>query len=364
VLSNFEDTSHGRKVWQLRGGIRNERGASARTSAQPRTQKVEVAMQRAHLIARFDSSRAATLDELVPLYYERSAEGLPAHVRAGSGLRRFENRLVIVQDDVQALAVRDARDAVRPVLLPPHASGQRVFDDTLGNKDEKLDLEACVVLPDGRLVAFGSGSRAVREHLAVWRGGSEEPVLVAADALYSQLRATVVQPGQRINIEGAVISASRLVLFHRGNDTRVAGSEPMNAIAELDGAAFASWLDGRAPLPVVTGVTTVDLGDEGGVPFGFTDAVAVDGDRIVVLACAERAASAIDDGPVVGCRVGLLADGELTLVEVCDSGGGRTMLKLEGIERRPGSMTEFDVAADVDCPSAPAMLGRLVWEWR
>ena len=321
-------------------------------------------MQRAHLTARFDSSRAATLDELVPLYYERSEEGLPTHVRAGSALRRFENRLVIVQDDVQALAVRDARGAVRPVLLPPHASGRRAFDDTLGNKDEKLDLEACVVLPDGGLIAFGSGSRPVREQLAVWRSGSEEPVLVPADDLYAQLRATVVQPGQRLNIEGAVVSASRLVLFHRGNDTRAVRGAPMNAIAELDAAAFARWLDGRAPLPVVTRVTTVELGDERGVPFGFTDAVAVDDDRIVVLTCAEAAVSAIDDGPVLGCRAGLLADGALTLVDVRDASGARTTLKLEGIERRPGSPTEFDVAADVDCPHAPAMLGRITWEWR
>jgi hypothetical protein len=321
-------------------------------------------VQRAHLTARFDSSSTATLDELVPLYYERSAEGLPAHVRAGSALRRFENRLVIVQDDVQSLAVRDARGVTRPVLLPPHASGRRVFDDTLKNKYEKLDLEACVVLTDGRLVAFGSGSRPVREQLAVWRGGSAEPVLVAADALYAQLRATVVQPGQRLNIEGAVISASRLVLFHRGNDTRAMGGEPMNAIAELDAGAFARWLDGRAPPPDVMRVTTVELGDERGVPFGFTDAVAVDDDGIVVLACAEAAASAIDDGPVLGCRVGLLAPGALALVAVRDASGARTTLKLEGIERRPGCVTEFDVAADVDCASAPAMLGRITWEWR
>jgi hypothetical protein len=40
------------------------------------------------------------------------------------------------------------------------------------------------------------------------------------------------------------------------------------------------------------------------------------------------------------------------------------LLKLEGIERRPSSSTEFDVAVDVDRTSVPAMLGRLVWDWR
>jgi hypothetical protein len=315
------------------------------------------------LTARFEAGRAATLDELVPLYYERPAEGLPAHVRSGSALRRFKDRLVIVQDDVQALAVRDASGAVRPVPLPPHPSGQRVFDDTLGNKNDKLDLEACVVLPDGRLVAFGSGSLPAREQLVVWRG-DEAPVLVSAGALYRELRATIVEPGQRLNIEGAVVSASRLTLFHRGNDTRMAGHRPMNAIAELNGTAFASWLDGRAGVPPVTKITTVDLGEERGVPFGFTDAVAVGDDRVVVLACAEAAASAIDDGVVLGCRVGLLAAGALTMVDVREASGRRTTLKLEGIEVRPGRATEFDVSVDADQPAAPSLLGRLTWEWR
>jgi len=321
------------------------------------------AVQRAHLTARFEAGDAALLDELVPLYYDRPAEGLPAHVRSASALRRFQNQLVIVQDDVQALAVRDAGGVVRPLLLPPHASGRRVFDDTLGNKHEKLDLEACLLLPDGRLVAFGSGSLPAREQLVVL-SGSEAPVLVAAGPLYSELRAAVVRPGERLNIEGAVMRASRLELFHRGNDTRVAGLTPISAIAELDGAAFSSWLDGRAPLPSVTRVTTVDLGEQRGVPFGFTDAVAVDDEHVVVLACAEAGASALDDGAVLGCRVGLLAAGALTMVDVRDASGRPTTLKLEGIELRPGLATEFDVSVDADEPSAPALLGRLKWEWR
>ena len=52
------------------------------------------------------------------------------------------------------------------------------------------------------------------------------------------------------------------------------------------------------------------------------------------------------------------------MVDVYEATGERTLLKLEGIERRPGSSTEFDVAVDVDRPAAPAQLGRLVWEWR
>jgi hypothetical protein len=111
-------------------------------------------------------------------------------------------------------------------------------------------------------------------------------------------------------------------------------------------------------------VTTVDLGSELGVPFGFTDAVAIDEEHVVVLACAEDSPSAISDGAVLGCRVGLLAAEALRMVDVRDATGARSKLKLEGIEKRPESRTEFDVVADVDRPSAPAMIGRLVWDWR
>ena len=312
-----------------------------------------------HISAQFDATRVAVLDQLVPLRYEQQPAGLPPYVRAASALRRFENRLVIVQDDVNALAVRDGDGVIRAVLLPPSASGGRVFDDTLGNKADKLDLEASVILRNGLLVAFGSGSTPARERVVVW-SPSEPPVVVAAPELYRELRAAVTHGKGRLNIEGAVVRGARLDLFHRGNDVR--GSS-MNAIVELCCDALERWLAG-ASHPRVEGVTTVELGDARGIPFGFTDAVALDDDRVVVLACAEDSACAISDGAVLGCRVGMLADDVLTMVDVHDAGGSRSLLKLEGIERRQGSMTEFDVAVDVDRPSVPAMLGRLVWDWR
>ncbi len=312
-----------------------------------------------HISARFDELGSALLDELATLRYEQAPAGLPPHVRAASALRRFDDRVVIVQDDVNAFAVRGHDGVVRAVLLPPNASGERVFDDTLGNKAGKLDLEACVVLPNRLFVAFGSGSTPEREKLAVWSSG-EPPTVVAATALYRELRAAAAG-GARLNIEGAVVRGPRLELFHRGNDVRGSG---MNAIAEMSCDEVERWLAGSRTVPRVARVTTVDLGSERGVPFGFTDAVAIDEERVVVLACAEDSASAICDGPVLGCRVGLLAAETLRVVDVRDASGARSKLKLEGIEKRPESRTEFDVVVDVDRPSAPAMLGRLVWDWR
>jgi hypothetical protein len=76
--------------------------------------------------------------------------GLVAHVRAASALRRLGDRLVVVQDDVNALAVLDTSTAtLTPVLLPPGHESARVFDDLRGNKAWKMDLEACAALPDG-----------------------------------------------------------------------------------------------------------------------------------------------------------------------------------------------------------------------
>ncbi len=323
-----------------------------------------VAIRREHLVARYDASGAATLDELVPLTYERTPDGLPAHIRAASALRRFGSRLIVVQDDVNALAVIDAAGVGRAIFLPAHVSGSRVFDDTLGNKHEKLDLEAGTYLPDGRFVALGSGSAPPREQLVVWDGQSRAAAVLMARPLYRALRGALGQSEARLNIEGAIVNEASLRLFHRGNDLRVAGLTPQSAFIDVELREFLRWLDGGAAEPSISSVTTVDLGEVSGVPFGFTDAVALDRGCAVVLACAEDSACAISDGAVLGCRVGLLDTGGLRTVDVYDTTGEPTLLKLEGIERRPGSSTEFDVAADVDRPAAPAMLGRLVWNWR
>jgi hypothetical protein len=360
VLSDFEDPAHGRKVWQLRCEVRN---AAASCEAHGiRSMTLDELVSADVIEARLDADDVATLDELVALRYVRAADGLPQHVRAASAVRSFGARLVIVQDDVDALAVRDEGGAVEPVLLPARSAGHRVFDDAMGNKHRKLDLEACVVLEDGRLVAFGSGLTPAREHVVVWDGAAA-PRRVAARAFYSAVRVGALGVGARLNVEGAVAILGHLLIFHRGNDVTAAGSVARNLIVALDLAAFVRWLDGAGEAPPLRSVTTVELGDIEGVPLTFTDAVAVAEGCVVVLACAEDSADAIADGPVLGSRVGMLRSNALRMVDVRDATGARSRLKLEGIERRPASRFEFDVVADMDRPEAPAQLGRLCWRW-
>jgi hypothetical protein len=286
------------------------------------------------------------------------ATGLACHIRAASAVRRHGSRLIVIQDDVNALAVMDASGCIKPLLLPPGADGRRSFDDTIGNKHLKMDLEAAVVLPDARILAFGSGSARARESIVIVE--SEAGVRVRrAPGLYSRLRKHCETVGTELNIEGAVIQGHRLRLFQRGNGARVTGGGSGSLVFDVNLAQLLRWLEGRGPVPNVTDVLSVDLGTIDGVPFGFTDAAVVVDGRIAFVACSEESVNVRGDGPVLGCRFGWLDDAGAQVTDVIESDGRATPLKLEGIEPRPGSTRVFDVVADMDRPDHPALLAEL-----
>jgi len=317
------------------------------------------------LHASLSSSLIATLGMPRPLLYDHGAhplEDLPAHVRAASSIRRQGNRLVILQDDVSALAVLDlSTGSTYPILLPAGPEGARVFDDERGNKKLKLDLEACIVLPDGRFVAFGSGSSPQREKIVtVAPGKGAMAQQLSGERLYADLRVHSDARGARLNIEGAVVQGEWLRLLQRGNGKR--GFEPWNAILDVPLDRFVGWLDGRHPFPPVRRILEIHLGDLAGVPFGFTDAAVTGDGRVALLACAEDTDDALSDGPVMGCRFGWLDadDQAIVMTPVVDGDGQPTHLKLEGIEVRTGSGTMFDVVADMDRGDEPAQIAELI----
>jgi hypothetical protein len=317
------------------------------------------------LHATFSTSLTATLGVPQPLFYDHGAhpvEDLPAHVRAASSIRRQGQRLVIAQDDVNALATLDlATGVTRPILLPTGPDGARIFDDGRGNKKLKLDLEASMVLPDGRFVALGSGSSPQREKIVtVGTGVGALAQLLAGSGLYAALRTHAQARGARLNIEGAVVQGSWLRLLQRGNGKR--DYQAWNAILDLPLDRFVGWLDGRGAVPAVGRIIEVSLGEIEGVPFGFTDAAVMSDGRMAFIACAEDTADAIDDGPVLGCRFGWLAADDQTAVmtPVVDAAGCPTHLKLEGIEVRPESDAVFDVVADMDRGDEPAQIAELI----
>jgi hypothetical protein len=287
-----------------------------------------------------------------------SASGIASHVRAASAIRRHGSRLIVIQDDVNAMAVVDAASGIMPLLMPPGADGRRSFDDTIGNKHLKMDLEAAVLLPDARLLAFGSGSSRTRESIVVL--GPESGLRVRrAPGLYARMRKYCEAVDAELNIEGAVIQGHRLRLFQRGNGARGNRGRSGSMVFDVDLARLLRWLAGRGPVPNVADVLEVDLGTIDGLPFGFTDAAVTDAGRIAFLACAEDSADVRSDGPVLGCLFGWLDETGARVTEVIESDGRVTRLKLEGIEPRPGANGRFDVVADMDRPDQPALLVEL-----
>jgi hypothetical protein len=306
--------------------------------------------------ARNDPGLEACLLWSRPLRYAGSVAadaGLPAFVRAASAIRRWNGRRVVVQDDVLALAVLDADDCVQPLLLPTHSDGARVFDAARGNKSSKFDAEAAAVLPDGRLLVFGSGASPAREIIFLLAPGAA-PRLVPAAALYARLRTAANFAGAGLNLEGALVSSQKLLLLQRGNGVAAA----RNAIVALRLEALLAWLDDAGAVPDPQDVRQFDLGSVAGIAFGCTDACGLAAGRIALLACAENSASALTDGPVLGCRFAILDGDELRSTEVLDPRGRPVLLKLEGIE--PAGGDEFDVVADGDDATIPALLGRLL----
>ena len=260
--------------------------------------------------------------------------------------------MIVVQDDVNALAVLDAAGGVVPLLLPAGPGGRRVFEERSNSKHLKMDLEAGVVLPDGRLVAFGSGSSPKREQLVVV-GPASSVRVVPAGIFYAGLRRCTDAMGAELNIEGAVVLGDRLQLFQRGNGAR--GCDRVgSAVLDLSLSVFVAWLQGSQEAPAVTAMIEVNLGETDGVPFGFTDAAITDGGRLAFIACAEDSQDVRSDGPVLGCRFGWLDDAGLRLTDVVDPHGLPITLKLEGIESWIGTDRVFDVVVDMDRPDEPA----------
>jgi hypothetical protein len=257
----------------------------------------------------------ATIVRRIPLRYaEGSDESLdrPAHVRAGSGLVRLGGRIAIIQDDALFVALLDpASGDIAHVTLPAGEGGLRLFDEQRGNKQFKLDLEACTVVPcaDGEaLLAFGSGSTARRETLVLLKA-SGQIRMIEADRLYAALRAEEVFSGSELNVEGALYTEGRLRLFNRGNGAPRNGLEPVNAVCELDWTEVEAYLDAphENPLPRLQTVRQYDLGTLNSGKLGFTDA-SMTPFGLMYSATAEDSPDAVRDGVVTGSAIGLLPE--------------------------------------------------------
>jgi hypothetical protein len=258
-------------------------------------------------------------------------------VSGASGIARIAERLYVVADDLLELAVYDLRGVRQQSisLLPGELPGEHA-----ARKAHKPDFEALMELPDGSLLALGSGSTARRQRGA-WVQGARSS---AVDS--SELYAALTRELPELNIEGGAVLGSALYLASRGN-----GARRENALVRLDlGRALASLERERClRADSIVGIERVQLSELDGVPLSITDLAVTDA-GLIFAAAAEASANTYDDGACAGSVVGRLAtDG--TASELVTVARG---IKLEGI--CCANARELFAVADADDPNAQAPL--------
>jgi hypothetical protein len=281
-----------------------------------------------------------------------SADGSTSHVSAASGLVRLGQRLYVVADDDNHLAMFDLRD-----------EGGRLFrlfegEPPLEPKDRKAakaDLESLMHLPPsaehpaGSLLAIGSGSRPNRQRavlLALDEVGEPQgpPRDVDFAPLFMPLRSTF----DDLNVEGAFLAGGDMCVLHRRNRR-----SPVNACIRFDWPAFEHWLFSGGAVPRATSITQLDLGVVDGVPLCFTDGAALPDGGWVFCAAAEDTADSYADARCAGSAVGIVSPtGELHRLELLS-----LRCKAEGIAvGHNGGSVELLLVTDADDRDAPAIL--------
>jgi hypothetical protein len=301
-------------------------------------------MVRDAIRAQVDPALSVRVIGLRDLNYTAAAspdDDRPAHVRAASGLAFSGGRLVVIQDDA-AFVGTVAPGEISAIPLPRGIGGRRRFEVGLGNKQDKLDLEACVAIDD-EVWAIGSGSSEMRERIALIGYATK---IVDASALYRKIRDEL---GHAINLEGVARVGEQLWMFHRGN-TGAGDRGP--AVIKIDLASFKDWLHGSGPTPTIAGSIPYDLGMIEGFTLGFTDAVGV-GAKVYFLAAAEASPNAIDDGRVLGSVFGVIARDTVRVAPLSHDGAP---LKAEGLAIDPKNPRHAWVAIDPDDVEQPARL--------
>lgn len=269
---------------------------------------------------------------------------------AASGLVLRAGRFHVVADDCTRLHVYDAAtlEELPGVALLPDA----LPAEHRARKAAKPDLEMLTTLPDGRLLALGSGSTPRRARGVVIPLPARADTLTTLDLspLYADLTAVFAE----LNLEGACVTGDVLRLFQRGN-----GEAAVNALLDLDLAAVLETIATGAPWgpELLLRTHRVALGALPGGPLGFTDAATLPDGDVLFTAVAEGGGSTYEDGAFGGAALGrITAAGALRWLAPLQGPH-----KLEGISISPRADAGCDVflVADADDPDVPAPLLRL-----
>ncbi|MDT0167127.1 hypothetical protein Q9R32_16365 [Actinotalea sp. AC32] len=234
----------------------------------------------------------------------RFADGVP--VRAASAVARLGDGWLVAQDDA-TFAAWVLPHAVERVRVLPPVHGLDTFEESLGTKRLKPDLEAALgCRVDGRdgVLLLGSGSSDARTRGAVV-DASGRAVVAELAALYDRVADVLRVDRELLNLEGACRVGDVVRWFHRG----VPGAGDPTRSVDVDARGLAAVVLGRAD-PAEVGLGSprhYDLGEVDGVGLAVTDAVRV-GDQVVASVAAEDTDDPRHDGPVVGAALVVLED--------------------------------------------------------
>ncbi len=273
---------------------------------------------------------------------------------AASGLVKRGSALYVVADDEHFLDTLDAASGRRTHRVALFGDAVTEHGEDGYSKATKPDFEALTSLPDGRLLAVGSGSTPARERgvLVLSGDAGSAPVIsgvVDLRPLYARLRAHFGE----LNIEGATLVGDVVCLLQRGCHGRSSGLVLLDA-ARVTRALARGVLDSDA----LVGTHAVDVGALDGVGLSLTDACALSGEttRLAFTAAAEDTSNAYDDGACVGSIVG-----EMNL-----TGHVERTSRVAGAHKIEGLAVEGDQAwlvADPDDRAKRAPLLRGAWPW-
>jgi hypothetical protein len=231
-------------------------------------------------------------------------------------------------------------------------------DDPIERKALKPDLEALVRLPEflghphGALLALASGSKPNRRRGVVLKLEAcgrihSQPSLFDLTPFYSSLESRF----PALNIEGAVVLGSELILLHRGNKSRAESALIAFPLSAIFRAIISPDVASSPTHP--SRIQPVDLGAIDGVPFSFTDGASLADGRILFTAVAENTDDSYLDGACVGAAIGIISE----------DGRVETVLRLEPTEKVEGVHARIDddrihllLVTDADDPRVPARL--------
>lgn len=254
-------------------------------------------------------------------------------VSAASGCVIVDDVVHVVADDDVSLCSYSLDGTPRGVV--------RLFDDVMpaeakARKKVKPDLEALTLLPNGKLLAIGSGSSDVRNRAVVISGTLKS--IVDASALFARLSSEISE----LNIEGVAVHDGMLVLAQRGN-----GAKRENALIRLK---LSEEL--LSPGSLIS-IERIQLGELDGVPLSITDLAVGPGGVLHFSAAAEDTDDPYLDGECAGSVIGAFEPGT---TRVAWTRPISEVVKIEGLAWHRDA--DWYLVADADDPTVRAPLFR------